>query len=183
MEQIRGPGPGAARGRNTSAAWPPSSSRWQPICSSRLYAVRAVAGPEPPRFADLPEGLVSRFVGKHGCFAMQIYTKADIWNMDAMQQFVRQVRSVDPDVTGNPLQIYESSLRMKRSYEKGAVYGIIVVVLVVYLDFRNVRMTILALVPLVLSKLQFFGLMGWLEHPAEPGEHDRAAAGPGHRGG
>jgi hopanoid biosynthesis associated RND transporter like protein HpnN len=134
----------------------------------RLYALRAVAGPEPPRFADLPEALLSRFVGKHGCFAMQIYTKADIWNMDAMQQFVRQVRSVDPDVTGNPLQVYESSLRMKSGYEKGAIYGILVVVLVVYLDFQSVSMTLLALAPLVLSKLQLFGLMGLLNIPLNP---------------
>jgi hopanoid biosynthesis associated RND transporter like protein HpnN len=134
----------------------------------RLYALRAVGDPQPPTLADLPAGLVSRFVGKHGWYAMQIYTKADIWNMEAMEQFIRQVRSVDPDVTGNPVQIYESELQMKLGYEKGAIYGIMVVVMIVYLDFRNIRMTLLALLPLVLSKLQLFGLMGLLNIPLNP---------------
>ena len=134
----------------------------------RLHASRAVAASEPPQFRDLPEGLVTRFVGKHGCYAMQIYTKADIWNMGAMEQFVKEVRSVDPEVTGNPLQIYEASRQMKWSYEKGALYGVITVLLVVYLDFRNFRMTLLALLPLVLSKLQLFGLMGLLNIPLNP---------------
>ena len=133
--------------------------------------VRPAGGVEPRAarsYADLPEGLVRRFVGKHGYYAMQIYTKADIWNMDAMEQFVGQVRSVDPKVTGNPLQIYEASRQMKWSYEKGALYGVLVVLVVVYLDFRNVRMTLLALLPLVTSKLQLFGLMGWLDIPLNP---------------
>lgn len=134
----------------------------------RLCALRTVASINPPQLRDLPEGLVSRFVGKHGHYAMQIYTKADIWNMDAMEQFVKQVRSVDPDVTGNPLQVYEASRQMKWSYEKGALYGVIIVLLVVYLDFRSVRMTLLALLPLVVSKLQLFGLMGLLDIPLNP---------------
>jgi hypothetical protein len=134
----------------------------------RLAALAAVANPEPPELADLPEGLVNRFVGKHGCYAMQIYTKADIWNMDAMEKFVREVRSIDRDVTGNPLQIYEASRQMKTTYEKGALYAVLAVLAVVYLDFRNLRLSLLALLPLAASKLQLFGLMGWLGIPLNP---------------
>jgi hypothetical protein len=99
---------------------------------------------------------------------MQICTKADIWDGDALAQFVREVRSVDPDVTGNPLQIYEASRQMKTTYEKGALYAVLAVLAVVYLDFRNLRLSLLALLPLVASKLQLFGMMGWLGIPLNP---------------
>jgi hopanoid biosynthesis associated RND transporter like protein HpnN len=134
----------------------------------RLRTLASVANPEPPQWSDLPEGLVARFVGRHGCYAMQIYTKADIWNMDAMEKFVGEVRSIDPEVTGNPLQIYEASRQMKATYEKGALYGVLVVLVVVYLDFRSVRLSLLALLPLAASKLQLFGMMGWLGIPLNP---------------
>ena len=50
--------------------------------------------------------------------------------------------------TGNPLQIYEASLQMKRSYEEAALYAMTIIVAVVFLDFRSVRNTLLALLPL-----------------------------------
>jgi uncharacterized protein len=134
----------------------------------RLHAVRSAADPEPPRCSDLPEGLVSRFVGRDGRYLMQIYSKADVWNMESMEQFVQQVRSVDPDATGNPMQVYESSRQMKRAYEQAAWYALIMVVATVYLDFRSVRATALALVPLALAMLQLFGLMGLLNIPLNP---------------
>jgi hypothetical protein len=144
-----------------------------------LYALRAVSNPEPPALTDLPEGLVDRFVGRNGHFCLQIHTKADIWNMTEMEEFVRQLRavddkmhsidpSVDTAVTGNPVQVYESSRELIWGYEKGGLYGVLIVIVVVWLDFRNIRMTLLALLPLITSKLQLFGLMGWLGIPLNP---------------
>ena len=43
-----------------------------------------------------------------------------------------------------------------------------IVIVVVWLDFRSIRMTLLALLPLVTSKLQLFGLMGLLGIPLNP---------------
>jgi predicted RND superfamily exporter protein len=144
-----------------------------------LDALRGVSNPEPPALADLPEGLVSRLVGRTGHFCLQIHTKADIWNMTEMEEFIRQLRDVDDKlhrmnpaidtaVTGNPVQVYESSRELMWGYEKGAFYGVIIVIVVVWLDFRSIRMTLLALLPLVTSKLQLFGLMGLLGIPLNP---------------
>lgn len=134
----------------------------------RLRAIRAAAQPESPRWGDLPEGLVARFVGRTGRYLMQIYCKNDVWDMESMEQFIKEVRSVDPNVTGNPIQVYESSRRMKRSYEQAAWYALAIVLVTVYLDFRSVWATALALLPLGLAMLQLFGLMGVLNIPLNP---------------
>ncbi len=144
-----------------------------------LVALRSVSNPEPPALSDFPEGLVSRLVGRSGYFCLQIHTKADIWNMAEMAEFIRQLRDVDNElhnrnpaidtaVTGNPVQVYESSREMMWGYEKGAFYGVLIVIVVVWLDFRSIRMTLLALLPLVTSKLQLFGLLGLLGIPLNP---------------
>ena len=56
-----------------------------------LQALRSVSNPEPPALSDFPEGVVGRLVGRSGYFCMQIHTKADIWNMGEMEQFVGQL--------------------------------------------------------------------------------------------
>ncbi len=134
----------------------------------RLQTLRAVANPEPPQLRDLPPGLVSRFVGKTGRYLLRIYSKGDIWNPEAMREFIEDIRKVDPAATGNPVLVYEGSLQMKRSFEQATRYGLATILPVVFLSFLNLRCTLLTLVPLSLGMLQMYGLMGVLGIPRNP---------------
>lgn len=134
----------------------------------RLAALHAVSNPQPPSPADLPASLVSRFVSPGGRHLMKVYCAGDVWDIDTMKQFVTAVRSVDPNATGNPLQIYEASNQMRRSYEEAALYALLIIVPVVFLDFRSAGYTLLALLPLGVGMLQMFGLMGLLGIPLNP---------------
>ena len=127
---------------------------------SRLHALAAVADPEPPALDDLPPSLVERFVGSSGRHLLKIYGRGDIWHFDALERFVEDVRSVDPRATGNPLQAYEGSLEMKRSYEQAGLYSLIVILAVLWLDFRSLRYSALAILPLAVGMVQMLGLMG-----------------------
>jgi predicted RND superfamily exporter protein len=135
---------------------------------SRLHILRSIANPEPPRLTDLPASLVDRFVGSHGKHLLKIYGKGNIWDTHALERFVRDVRGIDPHVTGNPVQAYEASLEMKSSYQQAAIYSLLVIVGVLMLDFRNFRDVALASLPLLLGVLQTFGLMGLLNIPVNP---------------
>jgi len=129
---------------------------------SRLHALAGVADPEPPRLEDLPPSLVERFVGSSGRHLLKIYGRGDIWRFESLEKFVKDVRSVDPRATGNPLQAYEASLEMKRSYEQAAIYAMIVILAVLWLDFRSISCTVLAALPLAIGMAQTLGLMGLL---------------------
>ena len=72
------------------------------------------------------------------------------------------VRGVDPRATGNPLQAYEASLEMKRSYEQAAISALLVILVVLWFDFRSIRHALLAALPLAMGMGQTFGLMGLL---------------------
>ena len=132
---------------------------------ARLYALRSVSNPEPPQLSDLPESLVARFVSPSGKHLMKIYSKGDIWDMSAMEQFVREVRSIDKNATGNPIQIYEASLQMKRSYEQATWLALCTILPIMFLNLGNLRDTLLAVLPLGLCMLQMFGIMGLLDIP------------------
>jgi len=123
---------------------------------------------EPPKLADLPPALVDRFVGQSGKHLLQIYCKGDFWDPDTMREFVTQVRRVDPAATGNPIQIYEACHQMNRAYIEAAFYAFFAILVALYLDFRNLKDVLLALIPLFLGMVCLFGLMGWLNLPLNP---------------
>jgi hypothetical protein len=135
---------------------------------SRLYALRGMADPEPPKLTDLPASLVNRFVGQHDKHLLKIFGRGNIWDMDSLSKFVRDVRSVDPRATGNPLQAFEASHEMKHSYEISALYALVIVLALLWIDFRNWRYALLASLPLALGVLQMFGIMGLLNMPLNP---------------
>ncbi len=130
--------------------------------------LQGISNPDPPKFDDLPTGLVTRFVGKTDRFLLKIYGRGNIWDMENLADFVYDVRSVDARVTGNPLQAYEASLEMKSSYQNAAIYSLIGIVVVLLLDFGSIRDVLLALLPLSLGVVMTFGLLGWLNLPLNP---------------
>jgi hypothetical protein len=145
---------------------------------NRLHVLRTMADPEPPQLADLPQSLVNRFVAKDGKkFLLQIYSRGkfdtggrevSIWDMEGMERFVADVRSVDPQATGNPLQTYEASRQMQQSYIQAAWYALAGVLVALYLDFRSIRCTLLAMLPVGLGMLQLFGILGLLKIDVNP---------------
>ncbi len=135
---------------------------------ARLRMLYEASNPQPPHPGDMPAAVVVRFVGHGGRLLQKVYARGSIWDMGAMRQFVEQVRSVDPEATGNPLQIYEASRQMKQSYELAAVLALVAILPLVFLDYRSVSHTLLALVPTGLGMLQLFGLMGLLDIPLNP---------------
>ena len=134
----------------------------------RLQALQAVSNPEPPSLRDLPAGLTARFVGKTGKHVQKIYANVNLWDMAGMERFVNEVRSVDLDATGNPMQIYEASRQMRQSYERAAWYTIFAVVPIVLFHFRKPGHALLALVPMGLGLVQMLGLMGTLDITLNP---------------
>ena len=135
---------------------------------SRLHVLQGISNPQPPQLADLPEGLVDRFVGHNGKHLLKIYGRGNIWDIQALKNFVSDIRSVDPRATGNPLQAYEASTEMKESYQLAALYALLVILVVLWIDFRSAGHVLLAIFPLALSMVQTFGLMGLLDIPLNP---------------
>jgi hopanoid biosynthesis associated RND transporter like protein HpnN len=135
---------------------------------ARLHMLRTMADPTPPELSDLPPSLVARFVGRHERHLLKIYGRGNIWDTQNLARFVSDVRSVDPDATGNPVQAFEASREMKQSYQNAALYALVIIIGVLVFDFRRLRDAALAAAPLGLGMLQMFGLMGLLDIPLNP---------------
>jgi predicted RND superfamily exporter protein len=117
---------------------------------------------------DLPETIRKRFVGKTGKLLVQVYPKKDVWQRENQKEFVTELRTVDPNVTGTPVQLYEYTSLLKSSYQQAAGYALIAIVVLVLLHFRSVACVVLALLPVTLGALWMVAIMGIFEVPFNP---------------
>ncbi|MBI2479980.1 MAG: hypothetical protein HYV60_15520, partial [Planctomycetia bacterium] len=58
--------------------------------------------------------------------------------------------------------------QMQRSYIHAAIYSLLAVAIVLVLDFRTIKHSLLATLPMGLGLLQMLGLLGWLDIPLNP---------------
>jgi hopanoid biosynthesis associated RND transporter like protein HpnN len=115
----------------------------------------------PLHVNDLPAALRDQFVGETGKFLLQVYPKADVWQRANQENFVADLRTVDPNATGTPVQLYEYESLLKNSYVQAAWYSLIAIAIMVLIHFRSFGAVILALLPVGIGTLWLAGLMGW----------------------
>ncbi len=117
---------------------------------------------------DLPLALRNRFVGQTGRFLLQVYPKKDVWQREHQLEFVEQVRSIEPDVTGTPVQLLEYTSLLKESYVKAAWHALAATSLMVLIHFRSLVCMLLALVPVFVGTVWMAGIMGFAGIPFNP---------------
>jgi hypothetical protein len=110
--------------------------------------------------ADLPENVVRRFVSTTGRYSLYIYPKENIWDPVALERFVNDIRSVDPMVVGTPIEVHESGRLMRDTFLRSAALAFVVICLLVWIDFRSWRATVLAVMPLTVGTVWLVGMMG-----------------------
>jgi hypothetical protein len=100
---------------------------------------------------DVPAALRRFFISPSGKFLLQVYPKGDVWQRDMQEKFIRELRTVDPLVTGSPVQYYEYTSQLKQSVQNAALYAAGAIALLVFLHFHRVSSVLLALLPVALS--------------------------------
>jgi len=111
----------------------------------QFQALLASADPRPVSPADLPEALRSRYVSPAGDWAIQVFPAQQVWDEAPLTDFVHQVRSVDPEITGTPLQNFEAARQIRDSYYDSAVYATAMIVVVLLIDFLPLGTLIVSL--------------------------------------
>ncbi|MFO0810151.1 MAG: MMPL family transporter [Gemmataceae bacterium] len=126
-----------------------------------LHHLRGVSVPGQIALLDLPAALRERFVGRSGKWLVQAYARDGLWDIGPLEHFVKQARTVDPEATGKPFGTLEGLRAMQHGFAWAGLYALGVIVVVLWLDFRTVRHTLLALAPLAVGVVMTLGVMGW----------------------
>ena len=133
-----------------------------------FQAIRTQDNSSPLTEEGLPHNLRSRFIGTNGLHLLQVYPKEDIWQRAPQQKFVGEIRTVAPEVTGTPVQLFEYTTLLKNSYIEAAYYSLAAIVVLVFIHFHRLSSVFLALLPVGIGTLWTCGLMGLLDVPFNP---------------
>ncbi|WP_179138094.1 MMPL family transporter [Candidatus Entotheonella palauensis] len=121
--------------------------------ADKLTFLQDNVDPDPITLDDAPPQLRKRFVGKSGRYLMQVFARNNIWEREAMQAFVRQLQTLDANVTGPPVIAFYSIQQIQQGYARGGFYAMLVIIAIIIVLFRRVKSTSLALVPVLFGGL------------------------------
>jgi len=129
--------------------------------------VREAIDPAPLTLDDVPALLADSFTGKvngETVYALEVYPELPAGVDDPLEpgflsRFVRDMERVDSQITGVIVQVYKSGDLIQRSYQLAGLLAVVIVLVLVWLDFRSLADALLALVPVVVGFTLTFGLL------------------------
>jgi uncharacterized protein len=122
-------------------------------------AIIANQSDRPMTVDDVPSQVRQMFVGKTGKFLVQVFPKENVWERGPLVRFVHEVQSVAPKATGTPLGLYEFVEILKTGYRNAALWALLVIAILIFIDFRGVYATLLTILPLLVGTAWMFGTM------------------------
>ena len=125
----------------------------------KITDLKASAHPSPVRLEELPQDLKDRFVSTDGKYLLLAYPSINIWEREEMEKFLYEMRKIDPNVTGNAVHMFESSRLMIDGYIRAGLYALAAIFLYLMLTLRNIRTTLLVLLPTLAGAVLTLGLM------------------------
>jgi hypothetical protein len=113
----------------------------------------------PMSIEDVPQEVREMLIGKTGKFLIRVFPKENIWEREPLVRFVREVQSVAPKVTGTPLGLYEFVEILKTGYRNAALWALLVITVLIFIDFRSGYATLLTILPLLVGMAWMLGAM------------------------
>ena len=117
------------------------------------------ADPQFVEISGLPKSLRERFISEQGKYLITVFPSVDIWNLEKRQAYLKDLRSVDPHVTGSAVHMFNSTRLMTEGYINGGIYAMTAIIIYVFAVFRNLRTVIFILLPVFVGSIWTLGIM------------------------
>ena len=102
---------------------------------------------------DLPSEIKSHWISATGLYRVLITPEKDLNNPENLKEFVAQVQAVDSTVSGLPIINQAGGDAIVQAFIKAFSGAFIAIVVLLLLMYRNVRKTLLVIMPLLLAAL------------------------------
>jgi len=112
---------------------------------------------------NLSREIKEQFISSDGKqFLVTIFPQEQVWDGDVLESLSTQMHKIDENVTGFPLIIYILIEYIAKDGKLAAMLALIVIFILLLFDFRNVKLALITLIPLVFGVLWMVGLMSLL---------------------
>lgn len=119
----------------------------------RLEALRDSLQAGPVSLEDLPPELTERWLTGDGRALIEVYPRGNLRKPEAVAAFVEEVRRVEPEASGAPVNYLEGSRTVVAAFQQAFIYALSVITVVLAVFMRRKRDIALVLTPLLLAAL------------------------------
>ncbi|MEP3480442.1 MAG: MMPL family transporter [Fuerstiella sp.] len=105
---------------------------------------------EPIQASDLPVAWRNRYVKSaedQQLWLLKVFPRDNVWSSAALGTFVGDLRAIDPNITGVPVQQLDASKRMLECYQLIGLYSLAAIALFLLFDFLRPGQKLLTIVP------------------------------------
>jgi hopanoid biosynthesis associated RND transporter like protein HpnN len=128
--------------------------------AAELRLLKDVSRPARVTLDDIPSELRERYVGANGEYLVRAFARDSLWDYPALQRFTAAANAVDPEATGKSFRTLEGLRQMKVGFEHAALYALVAITIVLFLDLRRFTDLLLGLFPLAVGIVLTLGVMG-----------------------
>lgn len=108
---------------------------------------------QPVTLESLPHDMIERWVSPNGLYRLQIFPKQDLNNLENLRQLIVEAKQVDANVTDLPVTYLESMNTVIKAFQQAFAIAFVATTLILLIVLRNLRDTLLVLLPLLLASL------------------------------
>ena len=130
---------------------------------NKMNSLRRSVTSGPVVLDEFPEDFKRRYIGNDGRFLLTIYPSIDMWKRVEMESFLKELRSIDPLITGNGVHLYQSGQKMKEGYIQGGQNALCAIFVYLLFSFRRFWTAILVLIPTITGSFWTVGMMAILD--------------------
>ncbi len=118
-----------------------------------LRRLEAALGARAFDRADLPATLAGRWLASNGRELVEITPAEDVSDNAAARRFIDGVHAIVPTATGLPVVYQEASTTVVAAFERALLYAFIMVSMIIWLVLRDVKDTLLVILPIALASI------------------------------
>ncbi len=128
-----------------------------PVLRTKVYDM---ANPEFITLETLPDHIKERYINDAGdMYLVTLYPREQIWDFEVMRRFDAQLAQVHPRITGTPPLFLRLIDYIARDGLIATVLTIVIVVLLLWFDFRSLKMALLGVIPLLAGGIWMVGIL------------------------
>ncbi len=118
-----------------------------------LHQLEEAFQAQPVTLARLPTSLRTRYLNRHGIARVQVFSRLNLNHLDLLRHFVRQVTEAAPRAIGTPVMLVDGGNAVLGAFRQATVTAFVGILLLLFWVLRDIRHTVLALAPMILTIL------------------------------
>jgi uncharacterized protein len=121
--------------------------------------IKESSSASPMTVKDIPLKLRDQFF-QEGKYLVRIYPRESIWEEGALGRFVNDLQRVNPDVLGDPVNLYAFASAFKKASINASIYALAAIALLLTFTFRSLLLMLISIIPLAVGTIWTVGIMG-----------------------